>query len=163
GEHVDEADIDGTLKRLGAARQLVESALRDSSTPTVVHAGYKVNVVPEEAVAYVDGRLLPGATEPFFATVDELLGRGIERDFVYLAPSLEVPVDTTLFSAITAALHAEDSGGVVVPYCMSGFSDAKAFSRLGISSYGFTPVLLPEGVDYRSLVHGIDERVPIAG
>jgi len=54
-----------------------------------------------------------------------------------------------------------DPGARVVPYCMSGGTDAKQFSRLGITGYGFSPLRLPPGFDYHALFHGVDERVPV--
>jgi acetylornithine deacetylase/succinyl-diaminopimelate desuccinylase-like protein len=60
------------------------------------------------------------------------------------------------------ALLAEDPGSVVVPYCMSGGTDAKQFARLGLACYGFTPLVLPEGYDYYAMFHGTDERVPLS-
>ena len=61
-----------------------------------------------------------------------------------------------------AARLAEDPGSVIVPYCMSGGTDAKQFSRLGMTCYGFTPLVLPEGYDYYAMFHGTDERIPLS-
>ena len=62
-----------------------------------------------------------------------------------------------------ASLAAEDPDGTVVPVCLAGGTDAKQFSRLGITGYGFAPLRLPEGFDYSAAFHGIDERVPVDG
>jgi acetylornithine deacetylase/succinyl-diaminopimelate desuccinylase-like protein len=43
---------------------------------------------------------------------------------------------------------------------MTGGTDAKQFSELGINAYGFSPLLLPPGYDFQGLFHGVDERVP---
>ena len=59
------------------------------------------------------------------------------------------------------ALVAEDDGAEPVPYMLSGGTDNKAFARLGISGYGFSPLRLPPELDFSSLFHGVDERVPI--
>jgi acetylornithine deacetylase/succinyl-diaminopimelate desuccinylase-like protein len=59
------------------------------------------------------------------------------------------------------ALLAEDPLGHVVPYCMSGGTDAKSFARLGIACYGYTPLALPAGFDYTGMIHAADERVPV--
>jgi acetylornithine deacetylase/succinyl-diaminopimelate desuccinylase-like protein len=58
------------------------------------------------------------------------------------------------------AVELFDPAGKAVPYCMPGGTDAKQFSRLGITGYGFSPLKLPEGFDYPALFHGVDERVP---
>jgi acetylornithine deacetylase/succinyl-diaminopimelate desuccinylase-like protein len=77
-------------------------------------------------------------------------------------PPVEAPIDSTWFDAMTAALCTEDPGAVVVPYCMGGGTDAKAFHKLGIDCYGFAPLRLPLDYDYRAQAHGVDEHVPVA-
>ena len=72
-------------------------------------------------------------------------------------------MDSPTFAAMRAAVEHFDPDGHVVPYCMSGGTDAKQFSRLGITGYGFSPLKLPEGFDYQALFHGVDERVPGRG
>jgi acetylornithine deacetylase/succinyl-diaminopimelate desuccinylase-like protein len=64
---------------------------------------------------------------------------------------------------MAAALRAEDPEAVVVPYCMGGGTDAKAFTKLGMACYGFAPLWLPPGFPYRAMAHGVDERVPVEG
>jgi acetylornithine deacetylase/succinyl-diaminopimelate desuccinylase-like protein len=64
---------------------------------------------------------------------------------------------------MASALRSQDPDAVVVPYCMGGGTDAKAFARLGIPGYGFAPLWLPAGFDYRAMAHGVDERVPVEG
>jgi acetylornithine deacetylase/succinyl-diaminopimelate desuccinylase-like protein len=64
---------------------------------------------------------------------------------------------------MAAALHAEDPDGIVAPYCMSGGTDAKQFSELGIRAFGFSPLRLPSELDFSGMFHGIDERVPVDG
>jgi acetylornithine deacetylase/succinyl-diaminopimelate desuccinylase-like protein len=61
-----------------------------------------------------------------------------------------------------AALLAEDPGAQVLPYCLSGGTDNKALSRLGITGYGFAPLRLPAHLDFAPMFHGIDERVPVS-
>jgi acetylornithine deacetylase/succinyl-diaminopimelate desuccinylase-like protein len=62
---------------------------------------------------------------------------------------------------MTAALLAEDPDATVAPYLMSGGTDAKAWHRLGIRCFGFTPLRLPADLDFTALFHGVDERVPV--
>ncbi len=62
---------------------------------------------------------------------------------------------------MVAALMAEDADAVPVPYTLSGGTDAKALSRLGIRCFGFAPLQLPADLDFTALFHGIDERVPV--
>ncbi|QFZ20036.1 M20/M25/M40 family metallo-hydrolase [Saccharothrix syringae] len=163
GVPVDWDDVDATVARLGPAAKLVENTVRSSTTPTVLRAGYKVNVIPGTATAEVDVRTLPGTVDELMAAVDAALGPGVRREFINHQEPVQAPVDSPAFDAMAAALRAEDPGAVVVPYCMGGGTDAKAFSRLGIDCYGFAPLSLPPGFDYRGVTHGVDERVPVEG
>ncbi|MEU6328977.1 M20/M25/M40 family metallo-hydrolase [Streptomyces sp. NPDC047049] len=156
-------DVDALLGRLGAAAKLVEPTVRNSANPTMLSAGYKVNVIPGSAVAHVDGRVLPGGEAEFQAALDELTGPGVSWDYDHREVALQAPVDSPAYAAMRAAIERFDPGGHVVPYCMSGGTDAKQFSRLGITGYGFSPLKLPEGFDYQALFHGVDERVPVEG
>jgi acetylornithine deacetylase/succinyl-diaminopimelate desuccinylase-like protein len=122
-----------------------------------------VNVVPGRAEALVDGRFLPGYQEEFLATVDELIGPNVVREMVNLDVALETDFSGSLVDAMTAALHAEDPEGRAVPYCLSGGTDAKAFSKLGIRGFGFAPLRLPPDLDFSGMFHGVDERVPVDG
>ncbi|GAA3210965.1 M20/M25/M40 family metallo-hydrolase [Streptomyces thermocoprophilus] len=154
-------DVDGLLEKLGPAAKLVEATVRNSANPTMLDAGYKVNVIPGAAVAHVDGRFLAGHEDEFRATLDELTGPDVDWEFHHHEVALQAPVDSPTFAAMRAAVEAYAPEGHVVPYCMSGGTDAKQFSRLGITGYGFAPLKLPEGFDYQALFHGVDERVPV--
>jgi acetylornithine deacetylase/succinyl-diaminopimelate desuccinylase-like protein len=161
GERRDESWVTERLAQLGPAAALVASTVRNSANPTMLAAGYKVNVIPAEATACVDGRVLPGHEDEFAATLDELTGPDVSWEYLHREVALEAPLDAPVVAAMALALLAEDPGGTVVPYCMSGGTDAKQFSRLGIAGYGFTPLWLPPGFDYYAMFHGVDERVPV--
>ncbi|MBP8537535.1 M20/M25/M40 family metallo-hydrolase [Streptomyces sp. MK37H] len=154
-------DVDALLAKLGPAAALIEPTVRNSANPTVLEAGYKVNVIPGSATAYVDGRMLPGGEEEFHDTLDRLTGPDVEWEFHHRERPLEAPIDTPTYRAMRAAVEHFDPGARAVPYCMSGGTDAKQFSRLGIAGYGFSPLRLPEGFDYQALYHAVDERVPV--
>ena len=159
---LDDPDgIDGLLTKLGPAGKLVEPTVRNSANPTMLNAGYKVNVIPGEAVAYVDGRYLPGGEDEFRTTLDRLTGPDVDWEFHHREVALQAPVDSLTYAQMRAAVEEFAPEGHVVPYCMSGGTDAKQFSRLGITGYGFAPLKLPEGFDYQALFHGVDERVPV--
>ena len=163
GIDADLSDVDGLLARLGPAAKLAENTVRNSTTPTVLNAGYKVNVIPGVAQAQVDTRVLPGTEEALLSEVDRLLGPDVRREFIARQPPVQAPVDSPWFTAMTDALRAFDPEAVVVPYCIGGGTDAKAFAQLGIDCFGFAPLLLPDGFDYRAMAHGVDERVPVEG
>ncbi|MFG2637197.1 M20/M25/M40 family metallo-hydrolase [Streptomyces sp. NPDC048362] len=161
GVDADLDDVQPLLEKLGPAAQLVESTVRNSANPTMLDAGYKVNVIPGEAVAYVDGRFLAGGEEEFRTTLDRLTGPDVSWEFAHREVALQAPVDSPTFARMRDAVREFAPEGEVVPYCMSGGTDAKQFSRLGITGYGFAPLRLPEGLDYQALFHGVDERVPV--
>lgn len=161
GVPVDLSDVAGTIARFGEARQLVEAVLRNSTNPTVLSAGYKVNVIPETATALVDGRVVPDARDEFEATVTSLTGPDVSWEYEHAEIALSADPASPTFAAMAAALLAEDPGAHVVPVCMAGGTDAKQFSRLGITGYGFSPLRLPPDLDYSALFHGVDERVPV--
>ncbi|MFD8824339.1 M20/M25/M40 family metallo-hydrolase [Streptomyces sp. NPDC059605] len=154
-------DVDELLDKLGPAADLVRPTVRNSSNPTMLEAGYKVNVIPGHATAFVDGRMLPGGEDEFRTTLDRLTGPHVDWEFHHREVPLQAPVDSPTFAKLRAAIERFDPDGHVVPYCMSGGTDAKQFSRLGITGYGFSPLKLPVGFDYQALFHGVDERVPV--
>ncbi|MFF1646671.1 M20/M25/M40 family metallo-hydrolase [Streptomyces sp. NPDC058240] len=154
-------DVDELLGKLGPAADLVAPTVRNSSNPTMLEAGYKVNVIPGHATAFIDGRMVPGGEEEFHATLDRLTGPDVDWEFHHREVPLQAPVDSPTFAKLRAAIERFDPAGHVVPYCMSGGTDAKQFSRLGITGYGFSPLKLPVGFDYQALFHGVDERVPV--
>ncbi|PWI41505.1 M20/M25/M40 family metallo-hydrolase [Streptomyces sp. ICBB 8177] len=156
-----ERAVEALLEALGPSAALVESTVRNSSNPTMFSAGYKLNVIPGEATAHVDGRIVPGGEEEFTETLDRLTGSRVDWEFHHRERPLEAPIDSPTFAAMREALEHFDPGAHVVPYCMSGGTDAKQFGRLGITGYGFSPLKLPPGFDYQALFHGVDERVPV--
>lgn len=163
GVPLDPEDPDALVAHLGTLGRIVGATLRNTATPTMLEAGYKVNVVPQTATAHVDGRFLAGAEDELLATIDELIGPGVRRETVLHDVALEAPYDADLVAAMTTALQAEDPGCETVPYCLSGGTDNKALSRLGIRGYGFSPLRLPPDLDFPALFHGVDERVPLDG
>jgi acetylornithine deacetylase/succinyl-diaminopimelate desuccinylase-like protein len=149
------------LAKLGPLARMIGAALVNTANPTMLNAGYKVNVVPGAASANVDGRFLPGHEEEFLAELDSLLGPGVRREFIHQDIALETTFDGDLCAAMTAALLAEDPGAKAVPYCMPGGTDGKSFSRLGIRCFGFAPLRLPADIDFFGMFHSVDERVPV--
>ncbi len=161
GIDIDLTDTEALRAQLGPLARLIGAGTRHVTNPTMLGGGYKVNVIPGEAGAAVDGRFVPGHEDDFFAEVDRLLGPKVRREFESHDVAIEAPYDVPLVDAMTQALIAEDPGALVAPYILSAGTDAKAFSRLGIKGYGFSPLRLPPDLDFASLFHGVDERVPI--
>ncbi|SNS94181.1 Acetylornithine deacetylase/Succinyl-diaminopimelate desuccinylase [Streptosporangium subroseum] len=158
---LDLDDAEATVAKLGPLARMIGATLRNTANPTMLDGGYKANVIPQSATAHVDGRFLPGYEEEFFATIDELLGPNVSREFVYHDIAIETGFDGALVRSMTDALLAEDPGALAVPYTLSGGTDLKAFSRLGMRGFGFSPLRLPAGLDFSGMFHGVDERVPV--
>ena len=157
----DEESVQALVARLGPAARVVGATLRNTLNPTQLEAGYKVNVVPGQATAGMDGRFLPGQRDEFFATVDALLPPGVTREVVHADDALEEEFAGALVEAMRSCLVEADPAARVVPYTMFGGTDGKPLARIGIATYGFTPLQLPPGLDFTSLFHGVDERVPV--
>ena len=154
-------DLDGTIAKLGPIGRIVGATMRDSANPTMLKAGYKANVIPGTAEAVVDCRVLPGRSAEFEATVDKLIGPNVTKEWIAHLPAYETTFDGALVDAMNTALLAVDPEARVVPYMLSGGTDAKHFARLGIRCFGFIPLRLPPELDFAALFHGIDERVPV--
>jgi acetylornithine deacetylase/succinyl-diaminopimelate desuccinylase-like protein len=157
----DEVDLDKLHELFGTAARWLEATVRNTANPTVLTAGYKHNVIPGSASALVDCRYLPGRKDELMTMLTELAGPDITIEELHGDVALEVPYEGDLVQAMRAALLAEDPGAAVLPYCLSGGTDNKAFSRLGIRGYGFAPLQLPADLDFAGMFHGIDERVPL--
>ncbi|MER6419018.1 M20/M25/M40 family metallo-hydrolase [Streptomyces sp. NPDC001137] len=163
GTELDPEDMEGTLARLGGIAKLIGATLSNTANPTQLGAGYKVNVIPGEATAHVDGRFLPGFEEEFLADLDKILGPKVRREDVHADKAVETTFDGALVDAMQSALVAEDPAAKAIPYMLSGGTDAKSFDELGIRGFGFAPLKLPPELDFAGMFHGVDERVPVDG
>ncbi|RAX47955.1 hypothetical protein DQ353_17755 [Arthrobacter sp. AQ5-05] len=149
------------LNELGNVARFVGATLQNTANPTVLSAGYKHNVIPGAAEALLDVRTLPGQHEAVMETLRALAGPDVELSSLHLDRALEVPFAGGLVDSMVAALNREDPEAVVLPYMLSGGTDNKALSRLGITGYGFAPLRLPAELDFTGMFHGVDERVPV--
>jgi acetylornithine deacetylase/succinyl-diaminopimelate desuccinylase-like protein len=153
---------DRLLPLLGSGRALFEPILRNTATPTVVRGGEMINVVPSEITLDLDGRLLPGMNPAdLIREIRELVGPGPDLKVIEYIPGPAMN-DLSLFDSLAAVLQELDPEAIPLPFVGSGVSDARFFSRLGIQTYGFTPMQLPAGVNFAPLIHGADERIPVA-
>ena len=160
---IDPDNPEVAIAKLGPIANLIGATIRNTANPTRLEAGYKDNVIPGRASATIDCRTLPGEADKFLAELKELIGPDVEIEHVHQQPAVETEFGGDLVEAMGAALRAEDPGARTVPYLMSGGTDAKAFSTLGIRCFGFAPLRLPADLNFASLFHGIDERVPVDG
>jgi acetylornithine deacetylase/succinyl-diaminopimelate desuccinylase-like protein len=152
---------DDNFRRRFLANRGFGSLVRNTIAITVLEGAPRTNVLPSEAVAHVDARLLPGESCADFVTAlaEVIDDSGIELETLLAFQSTASPVDTALFHAIERVAAELDPSALVLPRAIGGFTDAHWFRELGIVSYGFVPRWLEPGEAQG--VHGVDERVSI--
>jgi acetylornithine deacetylase/succinyl-diaminopimelate desuccinylase-like protein len=149
------------LRLMGDQAGLLEPALRNTVNATIVRGGEKINVVPSEIQVELDGRGLPGyGPEALMAEVREVIGDDVELELVRHDPGPAQP-DLGLFETLAGVLRELDPEGIPVPLLQIGVTDGRFFSRLGIQTYGFLPMRLPEDFGFARLIHAADERIPV--
>ena len=163
GKKYDESDLRPLLSEIGPTARMIGATLQNTANPTMLEAGYKANVIPGSASAVIDGRFLPGYEDELNKTIREIIGPDIAIETISRDIALEIEFEGDLVEAMCKAITTFDPEGIPVPYLMSGGTDNKALSELGIIGYGFSPLQLPADLDFMALFHGVDERVPISG
>ena len=163
GKKYDEKDLRPLLPEIGSMARMIGATLQNTANPTMLEAGYKANVIPQSAQAVIDGRFLPGLENELNQTIREIVGPDIVIETITHDIALEVDFEGDLVDAMIQSILAFDPEGIPVPYLMSGGTDNKALSDLGIVGFGFSPLKLPVDLDFMALFHGVDERVPVDG
>ncbi|CAN2198654.1 ArgE Acetylornithine deacetylase/Succinyl-diaminopimelate desuccinylase and related deacylases [Candidatus Nanopelagicaceae bacterium] len=163
GKKYDEKDLRPLLQEIGPMARMIGATLQNTANPTMLEAGYKANVIPQSASAVIDGRFLPGMEDELNATIQQIIGPDILIETLTHDIALEVDFEGDLVESMNSSVLRFDPEGIPVPYLMSGGTDNKALSELGIVGYGFSPLRLPPDLDFMALFHGVDERVPIDG
>ncbi len=161
GVQISTDDAETTLARLGSIARMVGATMSNTANPTMLDAGYKLNVIPGHARAGLDGRFVPGYEQEFYETIASLLGDRVRYEVAISERAVETTFDGDLVDAMRASLATQDPEATAVPFIMSGGTDAKAWSRLGVRCFGFAPLRLPPELDFVALFHGVDERVPV--
>lgn len=156
------------LVRDANQRRSFGAMLSNTASPTVVRAGSKVNVIPGRASVDIDGRTLPGQTEAqFLKELREALGDEGQASLEVLRslPPIEAPSATPLFDHLARTVQRHDPTGIPLPYMIPGFTDAKAYARLGTTCYGFAPIRFDptHEISFTAMYHGHDERIPVDG
>lgn len=150
---------DWILDRLGAQGALLDPVLHNTVSPTIVNGGHKINVIPSQVSLEMDGRLLPNfQPEDMLKELGQMLGDGVALEVTRFDPGPGDP-DMGLFDTLSELLREADPEGIPLPILLTGVTDARYFASLGIQTYGFTPMELPEGLIRTA--HGEDERVPV--
>ncbi len=161
GEPLAVDDLPGALDRLGIAGPLVAAGLRNTVSPTVIAGGYKANVIPGEASAQFDIRVLPGGEERLRTEVEALAGDDVDLRWDRWIPPIEAPPEGPLLDVFAAAVAAEDPEGVLVPFLMPASTDNKHLARIGVTGYGFVPLRTDAAFDAFGHFHAVDERIPL--
>jgi acetylornithine deacetylase/succinyl-diaminopimelate desuccinylase-like protein len=149
-------------------RASVEAILRNTANPTCLHASDSINMLPGCASVDIDGRLAPGQTaddliRELHAVVRPVLGNDYDLYVLQESEAVSFSTDTALYREIVATMQLVDPAGHVVPSIIPGFTDSRNYAKLGAHCYGFYPLQLPPDLDFASLFHGDDERIPVAG
>ncbi|HCV22344.1 MAG TPA: hypothetical protein DGN59_02710, partial [Candidatus Latescibacteria bacterium] len=165
---LESATSDAALERLpidDKTRLSLRSLLRNSVSVTRLEAGSKINVIPSEATAWIDGRLAPGQTQDGFLTeLRALIGDRVEIDVDQYSPPLEASADAPMFRCIEQVMSIVDPGVPVIPSVSTGGTDAKHIvpRRPDTQVYGFMPYRQTPGLEEENLIHGHDERTPVS-
>lgn len=156
-----ETDPAAVVDATGFGARFIAPSLRNVVNTTMISGGYKENVVPERASAFLDIRCLPGQQTQVLERIRELAGPDVHIDIKLESEAVESPFDGGLVEQIITTIHAHDPEAEVLPYLLPAGTDNKQLAKLGIRGFGFAPLKLPADFDYPSLFHGVDERVPI--
>jgi len=154
------ATTDATLDQMGAGGRMFDSLLHNTVSPNIISGGDKINVIPSAIELQLDGRLLPGFTpDQMMAEVRDLIGEECELELIRHDAGTHLP-NMALFDTLASVLKEADAAGTPIPMLLPAVTDARFFARLGIQTYGFLPMRLPEDLDFMSLIHAADERIP---
>jgi acetylornithine deacetylase/succinyl-diaminopimelate desuccinylase-like protein len=161
------ADMPAAIKAPGFMSKLQEHSAflhaltRDTCSITRFEASNKINVVPPEAWAELDCRILPDRpSETFVNEMRELIkDTGVEISVIMAFTPAVSSTDSRLYRAIESVTAERHPGSTVMPAVSTGFTDSHFTRDLGIASYGFNPIVVPETEFSR--IHGNDERVSV--
>jgi acetylornithine deacetylase/succinyl-diaminopimelate desuccinylase-like protein len=149
------------LRRLGERARMTGAMLRNTATPTIIETSRKFNVIPSEIEVTLDGRILPGfEPEDLLRELRRVVGEDVELEVTLYDECPPAP-DYGMFDMLAGILEQADPGAASLPLLMPGVTDGRFFARLGIQTYGFTPLKLPADFNFWEGVHGADERVPV--
>jgi acetylornithine deacetylase/succinyl-diaminopimelate desuccinylase-like protein len=152
---------DRVLNVLGERGRTFDPLLHNTVSPTILHGSCKANVIPSEVSVELDGRLLPGyRPDDLVSELSRIVGDDLEIEVIHHEPGPADP-DMGLFGLLADVLRQADPDGIPVPLLLGARTDACFFSRLGIQTYGFLPMPLPEDFNFTQTIHAADERIPV--
>lgn len=134
--------------------------VRNTCSITRLGGSEKINVVPPEAWAEIDCRLLPDQDPKLFlAELGGVLGRDIQVETIMGFTPAVSSTDTELYRVLEAVCREHFPNAPVVPSVLGGFTDSHFLRDLGITAYGFTPVVIP--FEDEGTIHGNNERISV--
>lgn len=145
---------------------MIYAMLHNTLTPTILKAGERINVIPSLAEGWVDGRILPGQDrESFLKEIQSALdGLPVEVSWVagHKSPgALESPSAGALYDVIREVMAQHAPEGLLVPFMLTGGTDAKHLEPAGVRVYGFWPMLEDPTAPSMELVHNHNERISV--
>jgi acetylornithine deacetylase/succinyl-diaminopimelate desuccinylase-like protein len=159
---LDPTQTDRTLDLLGAQGVGFDPLLHNTVNATIIRGGEKNNVIPSAITVELDGRMLPGQTpDDLLRELSALIGPEVELEAVHYDLNPAAEPDMGLFPILADILRAAEPDATPIPLLFPAVTDARFFSRLGIQSYGFLPMQLPEGWNFTEIIHAADERIPV--
>jgi len=152
---------DVVIGAMGPTGRMLRPILHNSVNATIIRGGDKVNVVPPQVDVALDCRLLPGfSVDDAIAEIRAATGVDASFEVLLAEPDQGAP-DLGLYETLAGVIAECDPGGKCIPTLFPAITDGRWFSRLGIQTYGFTPMNLPPDLPFTAIVHGSDERVPV--
>jgi len=151
----DHVGPDGPPNEVGPG---IYTLLVDTIQVTVLDAGERINVIPDQATAEIDGRLLPDTdAEALLDRIEQAAGPDVSFEVLLTAPPAEPsPTDHPIYRAVAGVLG---RSGPVVPAFIPGFTDSRFFRERGIAAYGVSPFFL-ESKAFLG-IHGPDEAISL--
>jgi acetylornithine deacetylase/succinyl-diaminopimelate desuccinylase-like protein len=136
--------------------------LHNTVSPTILQASNKINVIPAQVTLEMDGRLLPGIEpETMLQEVQSLVGDAVQLEVFDYDPYPSEP-NMGMFDTLADILRQADPTGTPLPLVLPGVTDGRFFAQLGIQTYGYLPMQLPEDFNFSATIHAADERIPTA-
>ena len=152
---------DMILKLLGSRAVEFDSLTHHTVNIVSVHGGEQIYGIPSKLEVVLSVNLLPGYTpDDIISELKKIIGNEYEYETLYYVPVPE-KIDMGLFGTLKNILNGTDPEGIVVPIVLPSTTDARFFSKLGIQTYGFIPMALPEEMNFSQLLHSADERIPL--
>jgi acetylornithine deacetylase/succinyl-diaminopimelate desuccinylase-like protein len=152
---------DEVLKALAADNPRIDSMQKNSIALTTLRSGVKHNVIPSDAEATLDCRLVPGYDPDKFVgdMVDVINDDRIKIERVFQSSTPASPANTELWDVMAREARNLVEDALILPGVSTGFTDSRVFRRKGMTAYGFSPFL--SGPSEAGRVHGHDERLSI--